>query len=505
MVRFKLRGIPVEVHPSHLIVSALFGLSFVRTASGLEGWPPAGLARLGELGVALSGLLVVAGWVTIVFVSVLAHEMGHALAARAYGYSSVVRLVWLGGHTTPEVKGQLPWNRDVGITAAGPGASLLLTLLSGAAWWLLRDRPPSGLSHFVDHLFIANVLWTALNLLPVMPLDGGRLALQFGRKLLGRKGVLASQLLAFTVCAAVVVIGWNVGQPFVVAIFALFGFQTVSLMRAILRGESPIDGTEPPLEPELAEADAHLRAGRLEEAQRAAGAALEQAASPRIVSRANLILGWAALKDGQGRRALDHFGRVQGLRVPPQALAASFSLVGDELRALPLWEIAVRESHDATVLHEWAGALIRAGRADVLTQLPGLKMELAYACAVRTLFVRGAFSEAARIAEQGLAAAPVASLAYEAACAHARSGHPEGALTALHRAEALGFHDWDYAATDDDLARLHAVPAFAAWLEAGRKRTSGAPASVAGIVAASSSADAEGSFGDASEPVAREG
>lgn len=471
MVRFKLGSIPVEVHASHLIISALFGLSFIRTASGLEGWPPAGLENLGQLGVALSGLLVVMGWITIVFVSVLTHEMGHALAARAYGYSSVVRLVWLGGHTTPEVRGPLPWNRDVGITAAGPGASLLLTLLAGGAWWLLRDQPPSGLSHFVDHLLLANVLWTALNLLPVMPLDGGRLALQFGRKLLGRRGVIASQVLAFLVCAAVVVLGWNAGQPFVVMIFAMFGFQTVRLMMAILRGESPIDGAEPPLEPELEEANAHLRAGRLEEAQRAAGAALDQAKSQRVASRAHLILGWTLLKEGNGRRALDHFSRVQGLRVPAHALAASFSLIGDEARALPLWEIAVRETHDPTVLHEWAGALIRAGRVEVLSQIPGIRMDLAYGCAVSTLFLRGAYSEAARIAEEGLERAPTSALAYEAACAHTRAGHFDGAMAALQRAEALGYRDWDYAATDDDLARLHAVPAFSAWLAAGRERT----------------------------------
>src|SRR5690606_41467530 len=169
------------------------------------------------------------------------------------------------------------------------------------------------------------------------------------------------------------------------------------------------------LEPELTEADAFLKAGRLEDARRSAEQALHAQASVRIQSRAHLILGWVALKEANGRRALDHFSKVQRLRVPPAAVAASFSLLGDEMRALPFWEVAWRESQDPTLLHEWAGALIRAGRADTLVRLPELRTDLAYVCASRTPFLRGAFSEAATFAEQGLEAAPPAALADGAA------------------------------------------------------------------------------------------
>src|SRR5690606_11580998 len=369
----------------------------------------------------------------------------------------------MGGHTQPQVRGPLSWGKDVFITAAGPAASLLLTLVAGGAHLLLRDAPPSPGGHFVYNLFIANAFWTVLNLLPVMPLDGGRLSMKFGKKLLGRNGIIASQLLALAVCAILVVFGMRMGQLLITLFFGFFGFQTFKLLMAILNGEAVLED-EPPMEPQLVEADALLREGRLDEARESAQQVLREFHSRRLQARANMILRWDALKEANGRLALTHFGQAQGLRIPPSALAASFSLIGDEQRALPFWEVAWSESQDPTVLHEWAGALIRAGRADTLDRLPGVRIDLAYVCASRTPFLRGAYSEAAEIAETGLEKAPSQELAYDAACAHARSGDTQAALRCLNRASELGFNDHAYASTDDDLSRLHGQPAFHAWL-----------------------------------------
>ena len=155
---------------------------------------------------------------------------------------------------------------------------------------------------------------------------------------------------------------------------------------------------------------------------------------------------------------------MSGHRIPPHALAGAFSLIGDEARALPLWEVAWQETHDRTVLHEWAGALIRAGRLERAKRLPEVDLGLAATCAGRVLFLRGAFSEAAAVAEQSLQWAPRAEAAYEAACAHARAGNVESALRCLEQASQLGFVDAAYASSDEDLARLHGHPEFVAWL-----------------------------------------
>jgi len=153
-----------------------------------------------------------------------------------------------------------------------------------------------------------------------------------------------------------------------------------------------------------------------------------------------------------------------GIGTRTQALAAAFSLLGDEHRALTLWELAWRETRDRTVLHEYAGSLIRSERVQQALRLPEVEPEAAFTCAHRTLFIRGAYSEAARIAEEGLAHAPVARLAYDAACAHARARHKDDAVRLLRRATELGFRDAHYAASDEDLAPLHGHPDFERWL-----------------------------------------
>ena len=62
----------------------------------------------------------------MVFVSVLVHELGHAVAFRAFGYTSTVQLIMFGGVTTPATDAPLSWGKDVVTTLAGPlfGVSL---------------------------------------------------------------------------------------------------------------------------------------------------------------------------------------------------------------------------------------------------------------------------------------------------------------------------------------------------------------------------------------------
>src|SRR5690348_10242640 len=116
MFRFHLGRIPVVIHPSHLLVSALFGTTFVSEASrqpAATGRLFAALAEGSGPRYMLAAVAMVALWMAIVFVSVLVHELGHALSALAFGGRPVVQLVWLGGHTRPNTPGRLPWHRNV--------------------------------------------------------------------------------------------------------------------------------------------------------------------------------------------------------------------------------------------------------------------------------------------------------------------------------------------------------------------------------------------------------
>src|SRR5690348_8824554 len=126
MLRFRLGRIPVEVHPSHLIVAAFIAWSFVSGAQLSDG---SSLASSQMVGLMLAGIAVV-------FLSLLVHELGHALAALAFGYEPQIQLMWLGGNTRPNAPGPIVWWRDVLLTAAGP----LFGFALFAVGWFVQKR-----------------------------------------------------------------------------------------------------------------------------------------------------------------------------------------------------------------------------------------------------------------------------------------------------------------------------------------------------------------------------
>jgi Zn-dependent protease len=449
MLRFRLGSIPVEVHPSHILVSAALAMTFTGRAERGGG----------------QMLAYVVGWVVTVFVSVLVHELGHAVVSRAFGYRPSIALVWMGGHTQPNAPGPIPWHRNVLLTAAGPLFGFLLGIAAMLGRNVLGEQSPEAFA-FLDRLMKVNFFWTALNLLPVLPLDGGHISSAVATRIFGPKGYVAAQAFAFLLCAAVVLFCVMVfREPFIAMFFALYGFRALREVVDAVRQPSGGEVTGPYAET-LAQAGSAMVAGRLDEARRLAQSVVEAggAAGPDAESRAHHLLGWVALKEGKGRPALDHFSQVHRQQVERHAVAAAFSLVGDDARAVTLWELAWRETNDRTVMHEFAGALIRLGKVPAALRLPDVDPAGAFTCAERTLFIRGAYSEAAAVGEEALHHVPSPTIAYDAACAFARARMVPDAVRLLRRASELGFKDAAYAASDEDLSSLHGHPAFEAWL-----------------------------------------
>ncbi|MFL6860038.1 MAG: hypothetical protein ACJ8EV_04380, partial [Sphingomicrobium sp.] len=128
MLRFRLGSIPVEVQPSHLFFSALLAWSNLpRPGSrSWQGWPFEGLTSASDPGYSRAMLGFVLAWMFIVFVSVLVHELGHAVLSRAFGYRPSIALAWMGGHTQPNAPGPIPWHKDLALTLAGPLFGLAL-------------------------------------------------------------------------------------------------------------------------------------------------------------------------------------------------------------------------------------------------------------------------------------------------------------------------------------------------------------------------------------------
>jgi Zn-dependent protease len=156
----RLLGIPVTVYPSWILIGLLAGAAFAVAGLGAGESVPVSLA-------------VAAGGSVLLFGSVLAHEFSHAVVARMRGIPVLrVTLFAFGGYSQLEHEPERPSDELI-VAAAGPLASLLVA----AAVLGLRGLMPEGRDGASDVLMMlamVNVAVAAFNLLPGLPLDGGR-------------------------------------------------------------------------------------------------------------------------------------------------------------------------------------------------------------------------------------------------------------------------------------------------------------------------------------------
>lgn len=447
MLRLRLAGIPVEIHASHAIFMPLLAMFFAPRFGWAE-HAPAGLR------VAIGAVLASS--------ALLLHELSMALAARAFGYRPSIRLVGLSAHTVPNPNETVPWYRDLAMNLAGPATGITLGFLFASLYVPLRGR--NSLAEYTFFLAACtHLIWAVVQLIPLQPLKGGRIATAIAMRIFGRDGFLYAQLLGLVLAVVLAALALAYRQP--LGLFALlYLVQTALLIAAFRRGALPIVDIHPH-EQAAAHIEALYRDEKFEEALRVGRPLLEADLQPPLKARVHVLLGWACLKLGQGRAALDHFSQSPGANVPPHAIAAAFSLIGDDARAEPLWEQAARASGDPTLLHEWAGALIRLGReADAFRQ-PGLVRAAAFEAALRVPLARDDFELAARVAESRFATVPSAAHAYEAAALWARAKRPDDALRMLSAAAQHGFANLEQALHDDALSSLRDHAGFGAFLE----------------------------------------
>ena len=243
-VSFSLGGIAVRVSAWFWVGAALLGWGECQWIAG------------GDQRMLLRLLLA---WVGVVFVSILVHEMGHALAWRAFGKSSSIVLYHFGGLTALDGWGRR-WRRtpreQVIVSAAGPllqfalAAAVVVVLKSGGyavpfpipyfTDWLSLDRGreiPSALGQIVvGFLLFVNIFWPLLNLVPVPPLDGGQivregllaLGIEDAHRIAGMIGVAAG--------AAVAWWGYTRNEPYLGIMFAMLA---ASCFQGLSAGSPP--------------------------------------------------------------------------------------------------------------------------------------------------------------------------------------------------------------------------------------------------------------------------
>ncbi|ADI13540.1 CBS domain-containing protein [Truepera radiovictrix] len=173
---FRLLGIPVRLDLSFLLILLLFtwmiGLQvgvFTRLFNALLGLT-IDLRPLVRGGTPfLLGFLSTLG----LFVGVALHELGHAVVARRFGVQvKDITLMFLGGVVQFD---EMPRQRgaEALVAIAGPITSLLI---AGVCWFVLQAVPTGfdATLFVLAFLTFQNVVLALFNLLPALPLDGGR-------------------------------------------------------------------------------------------------------------------------------------------------------------------------------------------------------------------------------------------------------------------------------------------------------------------------------------------
>ncbi len=152
-------GITVYISPTWLLMAAVLVYLYANSAEA-------------NLASTTDRYIVAAAFVVLLYASVLVHELAHCVVARGFGLPvRRVLLYPLGGFSEIEQEPGTP-AREALISAAGPLVSLAI---AGVGFGLAKVVS-SGLTHqLIAQLFVANLIVGIFNLLPGLPLDGGRI------------------------------------------------------------------------------------------------------------------------------------------------------------------------------------------------------------------------------------------------------------------------------------------------------------------------------------------
>lgn len=193
MIRFSLFRIPIGIHWMFWLLAAFLG-------GGLRA-----LENPSSRALSLVAIFMVAA-----LVSIVAHELGHALTGLKLGARRVeIELHGMGGHAR-FFGSQFTDKQNIIVTAAGPGASIAL---AGVAYVLIlvtglgsgqHTLSEAYVAYFLSTMVIINVFWSIVNLMPVLPLDGGQIL----ASALGRDRLRLTCIISFVTVALLAVALW---------------------------------------------------------------------------------------------------------------------------------------------------------------------------------------------------------------------------------------------------------------------------------------------------------
>lgn len=174
-------------------------------------------------------VVLVVAWVAVATVGVFLHELGHALVARRFGRQPVIALHSLGGVTSWQ--GELTGGKRLLVSVAGPAVGIVL----GGAAMVVRGSLslPAGSRGDVvlGYVVWANLGWALFNLLPVLPMDGGKVMASVMELLFGPRGMTAARAVSIVLAVLLAVLFVSVGAFFGLVLCVLFAWSNVQGLR----------------------------------------------------------------------------------------------------------------------------------------------------------------------------------------------------------------------------------------------------------------------------------
>lgn len=280
-----------------------------------------------------AGLRAALAWTAIVLFSILLHEMGHALAARRFGARPSIKLHAFGGLTFTGVHASRV--RQVIISLAGP----LMGFAFGALVFFVSRRFAIAPHQrwIVDQLLWVNIGWGILNLVPVVPLDGGHVL----AALLGPRNVFATWVISAAAAASIALLGLKLHSPFMMVLFGFAAIHAIGNARVAWAG---IADRRAGLEDQLTKARNALDRGDLDDAWLLADDVVRRARTQPVRNGAWTAIAWVFVGRGDGLRARQALTKIDPpFAVDPYTVAAVEDAAGDANRARTILEEARKQ------------------------------------------------------------------------------------------------------------------------------------------------------------------
>lgn len=293
--------IPISINPFFWLFSVLIG--YVMSGSAI-------------------GTII---WVIMIFISVLVHELGHAIMALIFKQRPKIELIAMGGLTSYHGK-KLKYYQQFLIVLNGPLFGIGLFVLATVILWLNIFTNPAVIGTIKVFQYV-NIFWSLINLFPVLPLDGGQLMRIALEGCFGIKGLKLSFLIGFIVATMVALLAFVFKSYLFGALFFLFAFQSFETYRKTKNiTKSDIDEK---LTQELGRAQMLIEQGKKDEAEKLLLDLRDKTHNGLIFNQVTHMLAFMAIEKKENKKAYEYLLSIKD-RLTDEAICLMHNLAFEE-------------------------------------------------------------------------------------------------------------------------------------------------------------------------------